>query len=191
LDRETMQVRYERPLPDLSFRVSAPLTLDLGGGLQAVAERWSLEGIEPPDGLTGSEGSVRIVIPFHGFEIAFHAHLRRDDAAGLLRFVDLGEREARVLRHFYRELVTGRAVAMERMILAMDAPAEPVPMEQTAQEAAAARRAAMPRPLRAAAVVALYAGLVAMIWQPLLVPVAERAQAHLSAEAHAAGPEAR
>jgi hypothetical protein len=191
LDAETMLVRYERPLPDLSFKVTAPLTLDLGGGRQAVAERWSMEGIEPPEGLTGNEGRVRIVIPFHGFEIAFEAHLRRDDEAGLLRFVDLGEREARVLGHFYRELVTGRAVPMERMILAMDAPAEPVPMEQTPQEATEARRAALPRPLRAAAVVALYAGLVALIWQPLLVPVAERAQSSLFAGVEVARSEAR
>lgn len=186
-----MLVRYERPLPDLSFRVTAPLTLDLGGGRQAVAGRWSLEGIEPPEGLTGSEGRVRIAIPFQGFEIAFAAHLKRDDEAGLLRFVDLGAREARVLRHFYRELVTGRAVPMERMILAMDAPAEPVSMEQTPQEVTEARRAALPRPLRAAAVVALYAGLLALIWQPLLVPVAEHAQAHLSAPVDIARSEAR
>jgi hypothetical protein len=191
LDAETMQVRYERPLPDLSFRVAAPLTLDIGGGRQAVAERWSLEGIEPPAGLTGNEGRVRVAIPFHGFEIAFFAHLRRDEEAGLLRFVDLGERESRVLRHFYRELVTGRAVPMERMILAMDAPAEPVPMEQTPQEAIQARRAALPRPLRASAVVALYVGLVALIWQPLVVPVAERAQGYLSADVDIAGWEAR
>lgn len=183
-----MHVRYERPLPDLSHTVAAPLLLDIGGRHGLEVTRWSLDGLHPPTGFAGAGGAGWLTIPFHGFGITFRVHLRPDPETGLLRFQQLGPREARVLRHFYRELVTGRAVAMEGMIAAMDIPVEHVPMTQTPAEVAAQRREVPPRILRIAAAVALYAVLSVLAYGPILEPVAAAMRAHLAAEAAQAAP---
>jgi hypothetical protein len=169
-----MEIRYERPLPDLTFLVHAPLALDLGGGQVAPVEYWCLEGVRPPEGLRGESGTARLTIPFHGFDISFEVTLRRDASVNLMRFVDLGPREERVLKHFYREIVTGRAVAMDRMITAMDTPVEPVPMGETKAEREASKARMTPRAIRAASVAALYAGLITLLHEPVLKPVWHR-----------------
>lgn len=168
-----MRVRYERPLSDLSFLIRAPLRLDVGQGAHAVVERWSLDGIEPPAGLGGSEGEVRLTLPFQGFEITFDVTLRRDPERNLMRFVDLDERQERLLRHFYREIVTGRAEPVDGVIVAMDMPVDPVPMTQTGDEAKATP-ASVPRPVRAVAVVGLYALLGALLYSPIISPLMDR-----------------
>ena len=48
-----MQIRYERPLPELTFEVAAPLHLSLGPDLETVVDKWSLDGIHPPKQLDG------------------------------------------------------------------------------------------------------------------------------------------
>jgi hypothetical protein len=161
-------------MSDLSFLVSAPLRLEVENGRIATITRWSLEGFEPPLGLDGAEGRGRLTIPFNGFDISFNVNLRRDENGRFMRFVDLGLREDRLLRHFYREIVSGRAEPIDQMICAMDIPVEPIPMQQTPEEQLAAPRAAVPRPMRAAAVVALYIGLGAMLYVPVISPVWNR-----------------
>ncbi len=171
-----MEIRYERPLPDLTFLVRAPLKMDLGEGQEAWVEAWCTDGLRPPEGLAGESGEVRLTIPFHGFDITFPVRLKRDPEVNLMRFEGLGAREQRVLNHFYREIVTGRAVTMERMITAMDTPVERVPMHQTPAEAAETTARSLPRSVRAAAVLALYAGLIALLYQPVLSPVWRQAE---------------
>ncbi len=178
-----MLVRYERPMPDLSHTVAAPLLLDMGGRHGLVVERWCLDGLHPPASFAGPGGAAWLTIPFHGFGITFRVLLRRDPATGLLRFVNLGQRETQVLRHFYRELVTGRAVPMDGMITAMDAPVDPVPMAQTEAEAEAQSRETPPRGLRIAAAVVLYTVLAVLAYGPILEPVAREMRAHLAAPA--------
>lgn len=175
-----MDVRYERPMPDLSHTVAAPLLLDLGDAHGVQIERWCLDGIEPPASLVGAGGFGWLTIPFQGFGISFRVLLRPDPEQGLLRFADLGPREERVLRHFYRSVVTGRVVPMERMLTAMDTPVEPVPMAQTPAEAEAQTKAASPRAARAVAAIAFYAVLAYLAYQPLVVPMAEQVAAYLS-----------
>ena len=51
--RWEMQIRYERPLPELTFEVAAPLHLSLGPDLETVVDKWSLDGIHPPKQLAG------------------------------------------------------------------------------------------------------------------------------------------
>ncbi|MCH2166610.1 MAG: hypothetical protein MK107_02750 [Oceanicola sp.] len=177
-----MQIRYERPVPELTFEVTAPLRLSLGPGLDTVIDKWSLDGIRPPEHLTGDSGSAQLAIPFHGFEISFPIQLKRDHKTGIMRFVDLGYREERVLRHFYRELVTGRSVSTEAMILAMDAPVEKVPMVETSKEEAAGRAATTPRAIRVGMMVALYVGLVGFLYEPLFAPIWEETLMKLSDE---------
>lgn len=175
-----MHVRYERPMPDLSHTVCAPLLVDIAGRHGVTVERWCLDGIHPTPALAGAQGAAWLTIPFQGFGITLCVHLRPDPETGLLRFHRLGTREGRVLRHFYRSLVTGRAVRIEGMITAMDTPVEPVPMGQTEAEAKAQTRQAPPRAARAVLVVALYAALAALAWGPIVVPVAEDLRLHLA-----------
>lgn len=160
-------------MSDLSFLIRAPLRLDVGGGSAAVVERWSLEGIEPPPGLGGSEGEARLTLPFHGFEITFDVTLRRDPERNLMRFVDLDDRQERVLRHFYREIVSGRAESVDGLIVAMDMPVERVPMTPTKAEVKASPRGVR-RPVRAAAVIGLYAMLGVLLYGPIITPVLDR-----------------
>ncbi|MGI1663660.1 hypothetical protein ACRDNQ_15580 [Palleronia sp. KMU-117] len=176
-------------MSDLSFLIRAPLRMEVGEGACVTIERWSLDGIEPPQGLGGSEGEARLTLPFQGFEIAFDVTLRRDSETNLMRFVDLDDRKERILRHFYREIVTGRAEPVDGMIAAMDIPVEPVPMSQTRAEAKA-QPARMPRPMRAAAVIGLYGMLGALLYSPIISPVVERLNAGLEPVAQAAVPPA-
>jgi hypothetical protein len=184
-----MHIRYERPVPELTFEVTAPLRLSLGPGLDTVIDKWSLDGIRPPEHLTGDSGNARLTIPFHGFEISFPVQLKRDHKTGIMRFVDLGYREECMLRHFYRELVTGRCISTETMILAMDAPVEKVPMVETSREEAAGRATMKPRAIRVGMMVALYVGLVGFLYEPLFAPIWQETLMKLSDEPVALGTE--
>lgn len=163
-----MDVRYERPMPDLSYTITAPLVLDFGDWHGVGIDRWCLEGLHAPAELRGASGEGWLTIPFQGFGITFRVHLRYDRDSELLRFERLGAREERVLRNFYRALVTGRAVAMETMITAMDAPVPLVSMAQTPQEAAQEAEATMPRAVRALAAVVAYGVLAFLAYSPIL-----------------------
>ena len=97
-----------------------------------------------------------------------------------MRFSDLGERETRLLRHFYREVVTGRSVPLENMIAAMDAPVETVPMLETPEETQRRSRRVMPRPLRILAVLGIYTLLGLVAYKPVLFPILEQTRTYLT-----------
>ncbi len=133
--------------------------------------------------------AARLTLPFQGFEISFDVTLRREPGRNFMRFVDLDDRQERILRHFYREIVTGRAEAVDGMIAAMDIPVEPVPMSQTRAE----RRAEpprLPRSLRAVAVVGLYAVLGVLLYTPIISPLIDRFEEAIVHPAQAAAPAA-
>jgi len=154
-----MNVRYEPALPDVSYMVRAPLILDIEGQRIGSIDRWSLEGIALTPEVGGVSGFGLLTIPFHGFGITLQVHLVRDEEAGILRFTHLGDREFSVLRHFYREIVTGRAVGMNRMINSMDVPVDLVPMAETPSERKAGQASVVPRYVRTAIVLCLFASL--------------------------------
>jgi ABC-type Fe3+-siderophore transport system permease subunit len=174
-------------MSDLSFLIRAPLRMEVGDGSRTTVERWSLEGIEPPAGLGGEEGEARITLPFQGFEISFDVTLRREPGRNFMRFVDLDDRQERILRHFYREIVTGRAEAVDGMIAAMDIPVEPVPMTQTRAEVKA-QPPRVPRSLRALVVVGLYAMLGVLLYRPVIEPLIDRIEVGVNAKAEAGVP---
>jgi hypothetical protein len=182
-----MRVRYERPLSDLSFLIRAPLGMEVGDGSRTTVERWSLEGIEPPPGLGGEEGEARLTLPFQGFEISFDVTLRREAGRDFMRFVDLDDRQERILRHFYREIVTGRAETVDGLIAAMDIPVEPVPMSQTRAEVKA-QPPRVPRGVRAIAVIGLYAFLGILLYSPIISPLIDRIEDGVAHPAQAAAP---
>ncbi|RYH09224.1 hypothetical protein [Tropicimonas sp. IMCC6043] len=174
-----MKVRYERPSPDLSYTVQAPLFLSIGKGRDILVREWSLDGIRPPAELEGDGGNVIITIPFQGFWITFKAGLERDFETGMMRFSHLGERETQLLRHFYRQIVTGRVVPLENTIASMDAPVDIVPMIETPQETERRRRRVSPRPLRLLAILCLYGLLSVLAYKPVLLPILDETRAYL------------
>ncbi|MEM6741229.1 MAG: hypothetical protein AAF646_14040 [Pseudomonadota bacterium] len=181
-----MKLRYERPLPDLRFLIQAPLRLELENGSVAQIERWCPEGFQPPDRLNGDSGAARLIVPFHGFDIRFPVLLERDHEANLMRFVDLGPREERLLKHFYREIVTGRAVSDDLIIAAMDTPVDRVPMTRTGDEKDDVPSPSVPRAVRALTVMVLYLILAVLVYEPLIQPIVSAMSALLGEPAPAA-----
>jgi hypothetical protein len=175
-----MKVRYEPALPDLSYCVQAPLLLDLEGVGRFWAERWSLDGIVLPSGAPAFEGPALITIPYQNFGITFRAGLRYEGGKDRLTFAELGQREADVLRHFYRELVTGRASSIDRMIYSMDIPVDLVPMSQTKADIAAEPRRGPSRVWRTLSAVCLYAAFAAIAYQPIIAPLLAELRADFS-----------
>jgi len=171
-----MMVRYEPALPGTSYMVQAPLILDVEGQRIHSVDRWSLEGFQLTEALAGVSGFGLLTIPFHGIGITLQVHLVPDDEAGMLRFANMGEREYNVLRHFYRELITGRAVSMNRMIHTMDAPVELVPMHETPAERHAARMEVIPRPVRVLMALSFFAALAMLAYTPILSPAPDGAR---------------
>lgn len=166
-----MKVRYEPALPDLSYTIQAPLLVDLEGVGCFWAESWSLEGVARPATVPAKSGKALITIPFQGFGITFQADMVHDPETDLLCFAALGQRETEVLTNFYRQLATGRAITMDRMILAMDAPVEKIPMDQTPKEVEAESRRVLPRPTRTLTAVAIYAVFAFFAYQPVVLPI--------------------
>ena len=165
-----MHIRYEPALPDVSYMVRAPLILDVEGQRIGSIDRWSLEGIALTPELDNVAGFGLLTIPFHGFGITLQVQLVRDQQAGILRFINLGNREFGVLWHFYREIVTGRAISIDRMISAMDVPLDLVPMQETASERKAGQASVLPRFLRTAFFVCLFSGMAFLAYRPIVMP---------------------
>ncbi|MBW4983323.1 hypothetical protein KZZ07_12290 [Mameliella sp. CS4] len=166
-----MKVRYEPALPDLSYTIQAPLLVDLEGVGCFWAESWSLEGVTRPETVPRVSGKAMITIPFQGFGITLQAELEHDSETDCFRFSAIGQRESEVLTNFYRQLATGRAITMDRMILSMDAPVEKISMEQTPKEAAAETRRTLPRPTRVLTAVAIYALFAFFAYKPVVLPI--------------------
>jgi hypothetical protein len=166
-----MKVRYEPALPDLSYTIQAPLLVDLEGAGCFWAESWSLEHVTRPISVPRLSGEATITIPFQGFGITLQARLAYDPDIDGFRFSAIGQRESEVLANFYRQLATGRAMTMDRMILAMDAPVEKISMEQTPKEVAAETRRALPRPTRVLTAVAIYALFAFFAYKPVVLPI--------------------
>lgn len=175
-----MLVRYEPPLHDLSYVVQAPLLLDIEGSCGGWIERWSLEGVVPTPGMDVKGGNAVLTIPFQGFGVSLQCRLIYDAQKNLLRFSDLGERECRVLRHFYRQLVTGRAASINQMISAMEAPLEKIPMGQTPAEAITDSQRVPPRALRALLALAVYGLLAVIAYHPVILPLLDSLQSEVA-----------
>ncbi|WP_280114432.1 HlyD family efflux transporter periplasmic adaptor subunit [Roseibium hamelinense] len=119
----------------MHHRVSAPMRVTLDEQPLDVSD-WSLGGFRVAGlkaGLEiGAEHPVSCTLPFQGFNITFEVPARvirwdQDTRAAAFRFVDLGDREAALMRHFIEELVRGKMTGVEDTILRIDTPVTPVP----------------------------------------------------------------
>lgn len=159
-----MEVRHERPDPDMSFRLRAPLTLGLANGASVPVEEWSLRGFSCPQ-LQGQalEGLV-LSIPFQGVGVYFPVSVAPGDAQDEYLWQGLTGRQRETLALFYRNLLSGRMTSTQEMIVSLDTPVDLVPMEETEAERRAAEVKVAPRGLRALVSLLTYSGLFALVF---------------------------
>ncbi len=157
-----MKIRHERPMSELAFRVRAPLRLELSDGSEVVVREWSLVGLRFADDVDILPVTGNLVIPFQGVEIKFPVRLKQDETSGEARFVDLTGRQRETLALFYRSILNGQMAATDQIITSLDTPVDLVPMGETEEEENDGKAKAVPRRLRAAFSLGIYA-LVAVL----------------------------
>jgi multidrug resistance efflux pump len=136
-------VRFDPPSMRKHDRVAAPAAVVLDDVLYGTLQ-WSLGGFciqgYRGDAVPGERRTVRFMLSFHGFEVGFGAEIevvRVDPAAGTLaaRYLDLGERERELLKHFLSGLVSGQITAVGDTIRHLDIPLHSLPGPRPAAEA--------------------------------------------------------
>lgn len=151
-----MNIRHERPMPDMAFRMQAPLGLSLADGQRASVREWSLTGLtchELPD-----EPLVEAIlsIPFQGVVLSFPITLEKDPGQPVYRFRNLTGRQRETLSLFYRSLLSGKMATTGDMITSLDTPVDLIPMEETEQEREIAVSTKTPRGFRTLMVLIVY-----------------------------------
>jgi multidrug resistance efflux pump len=131
----SIKVVRERPDQRRHHRVTAPLWVMLGGHSVRAAD-WSLGGlrVEAWPGAApavGQQLALRLSLPFQGFDVAFDVAaevVRLDPAKRMfaVKYLELGQREAELMRHFIEELVRGSMVEVTDTIQRIDVPITPV-----------------------------------------------------------------
>ncbi|MEO1702317.1 MAG: HlyD family efflux transporter periplasmic adaptor subunit [Pseudomonadota bacterium] len=151
-----MQIRHERPMSELEFKVRAPLALLLDNGERVPIDEWSLKGLAWPEKLEQMPESGMLMVPFQGVQISFPVALQPVERERYLYFKNLSGRQRETLAVFYRSILSGRMVTTDEIITSLDAPVDLVPMEETEDEQKAATAKTAPRSLRAIATVTAY-----------------------------------
>lgn len=159
-----MKVRHERPMPDLSFQVRAPLGLELATGEAVAIANWSLEGFEFPGDSDILPKEAVLSIPFQGVDIRFPVHLAAQPGTRFLAFDGLSGRQRETLAVFYRSILSGKMASTDDIITSLDTPVDLVPMEETESEKTSATAGNTPRALRAATTVIVYLAAAAFIF---------------------------
>lgn len=161
-----MTIRHERPSPDTAFRVTAPLLIALADGSVAHVRHWSLRAVHSVD-LAGRDpadlAGASLIVPFQGINIYFPVTLVPGEGRDEFLLVGLNGRQRETLGLFYRNLLSGRMVAVGDIITALDAPVDLVPMEETEAERAAAEGPDGPRRRRRRAMFYIAAYLLAAV----------------------------
>ncbi len=144
-----LKIRHERPMSDLSFKVRAPLKLELASGESVTIDKWSLDGIEFPGNADVLPQKATLAIPFQGVDIQFPVNLSQSDNDRWLTFVDLTGRQRETLAVFYRSILSGRMASTDEVITSLDTPVDLVPMGETEEEESAGKAKQSPRLFRA------------------------------------------
>jgi multidrug resistance efflux pump len=159
-----MEVRHERPDPDLSYRLRAPLTLGLPDGSSLPIMEWSLRGFSCAQ-LAGKplEGLI-LSIPFQGVGVFFPVSVVAGDSDDEFLWQGMTGRQRETLALFYRNLMSGRMTSTQEMIVSLDTPVDLVPMEETGPEREAAVARVAPRPLRVVSSLVTYAVMFVLVF---------------------------
>lgn len=166
-----MNVRHERPDPDTSFRVAAPLLVGLADGAVVQVREWSLRALYSLELESCDLDGASLSIPFQGVHIFFPVTLERGANPGETLLRGMTGRQREVLALFYRNLLSGRMAAVADVITALDTPVDLVPLTETEEERAAAVQGQSPRPVRVAAHLMVYV-LLAVVTFGYLATVA-------------------
>lgn len=129
-----MNIRHECPMPDLSFKVNAPLSLLTDNGESITVDHWSLEGLtaDIPKNALGQD--IQLAIPFQGVTVQFPIKLKKTKTDGEYTFHNLTVRQKETLGVFYKGILSGRMAATHDVITSLDTPLDLVPMEETEEE---------------------------------------------------------
>ena len=130
----SIKVKRERPDQRRHHRVAAPLLVDIDG-MQYRADDWSLGGLNVCGlrgvlPVPGDELALEVTLPFQGFDIKFAVsgevvHNDAEDAMIGVKFLDLGEREAKLMQHFVGDIVRGAMSPVDDTIQRIDVPVTP------------------------------------------------------------------
>ncbi|MEL7216630.1 MAG: hypothetical protein AAGJ96_11955, partial [Pseudomonadota bacterium] len=157
-----MQIEHQRPEPDLSYAVRAPLFLTVTGGRTLTVESWTLEGVRFAEGMDIQPRKGVLTIPFQGVGVSFPITLAPGPDRQML-FQGLTGRERETLALFYRSILGGKMASTADMITSLDTPVDLVPMGETDDEKAEGEAKVAPRAWRAALNLAAYALLTLMV----------------------------
>ncbi len=160
-----MDIRHERALPDLEYRVQAPLVLTLANTKKQIEIReWSLAGIIYPEDINVLPQRGELTIPFQGIDLSFPVTFTQGSSKNELLFQDLTGRQRETLAVFYRSILSGKMASSETMITALDTPVDLIPMGETEEETSAGQKEKSPRILRIIWNVAFYFILAALLF---------------------------
>lgn len=129
-----MQIRHERPISDLMFKVTAPLKLTLETGKVVMLNSWSLKGVTYPEDKDILPKAGILSIPFQGVDVQFDVRFKEGPEKGELLFDGLSGRQRETLAIFYRSILSGKMATSGDMITSLDTPVDLVPMGETEEE---------------------------------------------------------
>lgn len=170
-----MIIRHERPDPAFSYRVQAPLLLQVGPDAFLELRDWSPEGFEAPPGWPAGPVAGTLTIPFQGLFLSFNIDLPPSEPGDFIPFSGLNGRAQEALAHFHGAIVGGRMTSIDGVIQSIDRPVDLVPMTQTEEDGGAVPKrprrkwgkTLMTVGLYGAAAVALWMGLWSGAWERL------------------------
>jgi multidrug resistance efflux pump len=129
----TVAVIHEAPSQRRHYRFTSPAAVTISGVRYPTGD-WGLGGfrIEPFDGraAVGERLNTVFCLDFQGFEIAFTAAaevVRTSRNCLAARFVNLGERESELLKHFTSCIISGEITPVGNLLARIDRPVTPAP----------------------------------------------------------------
>lgn len=159
-----MNIRHERPLPDLEFKVRAPLRIELPSGDIVMIEEWSQAGITYPEAYDVMPKRAHLIIPFQGVDIRFPVQFEARGRDNELAFIGLTGRQREVIGVFYRSILSGKMAPSGDMITALDTPVDLVPMGETEEEKSSGQAKQTPRAVRIVWNTVFYGVLAAVLF---------------------------
>lgn len=159
-----MNIRHERPMPDMAFRMRAPLGLTLRDGTRARIEDWSMRGLSAPGLMDKDVSDAILAIPFQGVVLSFPIKLHPSDEPDFYEFREMNSRQRETLALFYRNLLSGKMAATTDMITALDTPVDLVPMDETEAERARSSGGRVRRIIRSAISLTVYLALSVLVF---------------------------
>lgn len=151
-------------MPDMAFRMRAPLGVTLRDGTRTRVEDWSMRGISAPGLMDKDVTDAVLAIPFQGVVLSFPIKLHPADEPDFYEFREMNGRQRETLALFYRNLLTGKMASTADMITSLDTPVDLVPMGETDEERDRNSGSKTRRMLRSAGSLLMYVVLFGLVF---------------------------